>query len=123
MAEGDYDRAGLLDGLDRDQRRTRLSVLESLATDGVDIASMRDAIDRGRLGLLLLERTLRPEDGHSLDDVCAAAELEADVVRRWFQALGRPISPIPATGSTPTRTSRSRSASAATAVSGSPTRR
>lgn len=95
MAEGDYDRAGLLDGLDRDQRRTRLSVLESLATDGVDIASMRDAIDRGRLGLLLLERTLRPEDGHSLDDVCAAAELEADVVRRWFQALGRPISPDP----------------------------
>ncbi len=92
-AEGDYDRAGLLDGLDRDQRRTRLSVLESLAADGVDIAAMRDAIDRDRLGLLLLERTLRPEDGHSMIDVCAASGLDAEVVRRWFQALGRPIAP------------------------------
>jgi adenylate cyclase len=94
-AEGDYDRAGLLDGLDRDQRRTRLSVLESLAADGVAIDTMRDAIDRDRLGLLLLERTLRPEDGHSLTHICEVAEIDADVVRRWFQALGRPIAPDP----------------------------
>jgi adenylate cyclase len=94
-AEGDYDRAGLLDGLDRDQRRTRLSVLESLAADGVSIEAMRDAIDRDRLGLLLLERTLRPEDGHSLTHICQVADIEPDVVRRWFQALGRPIAPDP----------------------------
>lgn len=94
-AEGDYDRAGLLDGLDRDQRRTRLSVLESLAADGVSIDAMRDAIDRDRLGLLLLERTLRPEDGHSLTHICQVADIEPDVVRRWFQALGRPIAPDP----------------------------
>jgi adenylate cyclase len=94
-AEGDYDRAGLLDGLDRDQRRTRLSVLESLAADGVAIDTMRDAIDRDRLGLLLLERTLRPEDGHSMTHICEVAAIEPDVVRRWFQALGRPIAPDP----------------------------
>jgi adenylate cyclase len=95
MAEGDYDRAGLLDGLVGDERRTRVSVLESLAADGVDIATMRDAIARDRLGLLLLERTLRPEDGHSLTDVCRLAEIDVDVVRRWFQALGRPLPPDP----------------------------
>jgi adenylate cyclase len=95
MAEGDYDRAGLLDGLVGDERRTRVSVLESLAADGVDIATMRDAIARDRLGLLLLERTLRPEDGHSLSDVCRLAEIDVDVVRRWFQALGRPLPPDP----------------------------
>jgi adenylate cyclase len=95
MAEGDYDRAGLLDGLSGDERRVRVSVLESLAADGVDIATMRDAIERDRLGLLLLERTLRPEDGHSLTDVCRIADIDADVVRRWFQALGRPLAPDP----------------------------
>jgi adenylate cyclase len=95
MAEGDYERAGLLAGLSGDERRTRVSVLESLAADGVDIAAMRDAIERDRLGLLLLERTLRPEDGHSLADVCRVADIDVDVVRRWFQALGRPLAPDP----------------------------
>jgi adenylate cyclase len=95
MAEGDYERAGLLDGLSGDERRIRVSVLESLAADGVDIETMRDAIERDRLGLLLLERTLRPEDGHSLVDVCRIADIDADVVRRWFQALGRPLAPDP----------------------------
>lgn len=95
MAEGDYERAGLLDGLTGDARRTRVSVLESLAADGVAIDAMRDAIDRDRLGLLLLERTLRPEDGHSLNDVCRTADIDIEVVRRWFQALGRPLAPDP----------------------------
>ncbi|PVZ05805.1 adenylate cyclase [Actinomycetospora cinnamomea] len=95
MAEGDYDRAGLLDGLSGDERRTRVSVLESLSADGVDIETMRDAIARDRLGLLLIERTLRPEDGHSLNDVCRLAELDVEVVRRWFQGLGRPLAPDP----------------------------
>jgi adenylate cyclase len=95
MAEGDYDRAGLLEGLAGEERRTRVSVLESLAADGVDIETMRDAIGRDRLGLLLLERTLRPEDGHSLNDVCRIADIEVDVVRRWFQGLGRPLAPDP----------------------------
>jgi adenylate cyclase len=95
MAEGDYERAGLLDGLTGNDRRTRVSVLESLAADGVDIATMRDAIERDRLGLLLLERTLRPEDGHSLNDVCRLADIDVDVVRRWFQGLGRPLAPDP----------------------------
>ncbi|MEJ2889730.1 adenylate/guanylate cyclase domain-containing protein [Actinomycetospora aeridis] len=94
-AEGDYERAGLLEGLAGDARRTRVSVLESLAADGVAIDAMRDAIARDRLGLLLLERTLRPEDGHSLTDVCRIADIDADVVRRWFQALGRPLAADP----------------------------
>ncbi len=95
MAEGDYERAGLLDGLTGEERRTRVSVLESLAADGVAIDAMRDAIDGDRLGLLLLERTLRPEDGHSFTDVCTLTGIEPDVVRLWFQALGRPLAPSP----------------------------
>lgn len=95
MAEADYDRAGLLDGLDADARRTRVTVLLSLASDGVDVDTMREAIEHDRLELLLLERTLRPDDGVSLNDICAAAGLGLDVVRPWFQALGRPIAADP----------------------------
>lgn len=96
MAEADYERAGLLEGLDADARRTRVTVLQSLASDGVDMEAMREAIAAGRLGLLLLERTLRPDDGHSMNDVCRAAGLEPETVRVWFQALGRPIAADPA---------------------------
>ena len=95
MAEVDFDRAGLLDGLDGDARRVRIAVLESLATDGVDIDTMRGAIERDQLGLLLLERTLSPADGRSMTDICARTGLEREVVARWFQALGRPITVDP----------------------------
>ena len=90
-AEVDFERAGLLDDLAGDARRTRLAVLESLAEDGVDAGSMREAIDDDRLGLLLLERTLAPADGRSLADIVESTGVERETVCRWFQALGRPI--------------------------------
>lgn len=95
LDEGDYDRAGLLEGLEGDARRTRVSTLQSLVADGVDVETMREAIENDRLGLLLIERTLSPVDGRSFTDLCAAAELEPHVVRQWFQALGRPVAPDP----------------------------
>lgn len=95
MAEVDYDRAGLLDGLEGDERRVRVAVLESLAADGVGIETMRDAIARDRLGLLLLERALSPEDGRSMSFITERTGLDRELVGRWFQALGRPVSADP----------------------------
>jgi adenylate cyclase len=56
---------------------------------------MREAIDRDRLGLLLLERTLSPADGRSMTDICERTGLDREFVARWFQALGRPITVDP----------------------------
>jgi len=95
MAEVDYDRAGLLSDVSGDARRTRVAVLEALAVDGVGVEAMREAIDRDQLGLLLLERTLSPADGRSMTDICARTGLDREVVARWFQALGRPITVDP----------------------------
>ena len=95
MAEVDYERAGLLDGLAGDDRRVRVAVLESLAHDGVELDAMREAIDSGQLGLMLLQRALSPADGRSMTDICTRTGLDADVVGRWFQALGRPVAADP----------------------------
>lgn len=95
MAETEYDRAGLLDGLSGHQRRTRVELLQALAGDGVDLDTMSDAIERDRLGLLLLERTLSPQDGWSMTSICTHTDQDPDVVARWFRALGRPVSADP----------------------------
>ncbi|MFC5065973.1 adenylate/guanylate cyclase domain-containing protein [Actinomycetospora atypica] len=96
MAETDYDRAGLLEGLSGEQRRIRVEVLSALAGDGVGIDAMREAIERDRLGLLLIERTLSPEDGWSMSAICEHTGQDPEVVSKWFRALGRPVSADPA---------------------------
>jgi adenylate cyclase len=95
MAEVDYDRAGLLEGLTGDERRVRVAVLESLAADGVGLEAMREAIEHDRLGLLLLERALSPQDGRSMSYIVERTGLDRELVGRWFQALGRPVSGDP----------------------------
>ena len=70
-------------------------MLDALAADGVGVETMRDAIDRDRLGLLLLERTLDPEDGWSMTSICEHTGQDPEIVAKWFRALGRPVSADP----------------------------
>ena len=95
MAETDFDRAGLLEGLTGRERRTRVEVLHALARDGVGVETMREAIARDRLGLLLLERTLDPEDGWSMASICEHTGQDPEIIAKWFRALGRPVSADP----------------------------
>src|SRR4051812_36023071 len=95
MAETDYDRAGLLAGLSGEQRRIRIEVLSALSGDGVGIDAMREAIEADRLGLLLIERTLAPDDGWSMAGICEHTGQPPEVVSKWFRALGRPVSADP----------------------------
>ncbi|MQA13942.1 MAG: adenylate/guanylate cyclase domain-containing protein [Pseudonocardiaceae bacterium] len=88
--EVDFERAGLLDGLDRVQRRIRLALLGELARAGVSLAEMNEAIGEDRLGMLLLERTLAPQGTHSESEVAELAGVDPGLLRRWFRALGRP---------------------------------
>jgi adenylate cyclase len=89
-AEVDYERAGLLEGLNRDGRRARIALLEELAAAGVTLDEMRDAVQQDRLSMLLLERALVPQGRYSEEEVAELSGLDPDVLRRWFRALGRP---------------------------------
>ncbi len=54
----DFAGAGLLDGLEGDERAARLELLERLAADGVSLEELRAAVAEDRLVLLPLERAL-----------------------------------------------------------------
>ncbi|MPZ67635.1 MAG: adenylate/guanylate cyclase domain-containing protein [Pseudonocardiaceae bacterium] len=88
--EVDYERAGLLEGLNRDGRRARIALLEELAQAGVTLAEMRDAVQQDRLAMLLLERALVPQGRYTEAEVAERTGLEPDALQRWFRALGRP---------------------------------
>lgn len=92
VAAVDFERAGLLDGLSRDERRSRVELLEHLATEGVSIEEMAEAGTQDRLGLLLLERTLAPHGEYTLFEVADRVRADPDKLRRWLRAIGRPCS-------------------------------
>jgi adenylate cyclase len=52
----DFDAAGLLDGLEGEDRAARLDLLERLAADGVGLDELAAAVAEDRLALLPLER-------------------------------------------------------------------
>ena len=54
----DFDQAGLLDGLEGDDRAARERLLERLAGVGYTIEELKAAINEDRLALLLVERVL-----------------------------------------------------------------
>ena len=54
----DFEAAGLLDGLEGDDRAARRRLLERLAGEGYTVEELRAAIEEDRLALLLVERVL-----------------------------------------------------------------
>jgi adenylate cyclase len=84
----DFAAAGLLDGLEGDERAARLKLLERLAADGVEVHELAAAVEEDRLALLPLERVL--------GGFYTAAEIEqrsgvpADLLVRFRRLLGLP---------------------------------
>ena len=69
----DFEAEGLLDGLEGEERESRLALLERLADDGATLEELRDAVADGRLALLPLERMLAgPPALHAAADLRAA---------------------------------------------------
>ena len=54
----DFGKAGLLDGLDAEDRAARARLLDRLAGEGYTLGELRAAIEEHRLALLLVERVL-----------------------------------------------------------------
>lgn len=89
--EDQFERAGLLEGLDAGQRSVRVAALRALAADGVPVGALVDASRQGRLAQLVLEKSLVPAGKYTLEEVAARAGVGAGELTAWFRAIGRGI--------------------------------
>ena len=92
MAETiDYEAEGLLDGLEGDERESRLALLERLRSDGADLEELRGAVSQGRLAVLPIERLLAGEPKYTAEEVSERSGVPIDVLERQWRSLGLAI--------------------------------
>jgi adenylate cyclase len=84
----DFAAAGLLDGLDGDERAARLELLQRLAADGVGIDELRAAVAEDRLALVPLDRVLGAR--YSAAEIERDGGLPAELLIRFRRLLGLP---------------------------------
>ena len=84
----DFAEAGLLDGLDGEERAARVRLLESLVADGVELEELRRAVQEDRLALLPVELVLAGK--YSAAEVETETGLPADTLLAVRRALGLP---------------------------------
>jgi adenylate cyclase len=85
----EFEAAGLLEGLEGGEREERLALLEELRGSGFSVEQLQEAAQRGRLGLLLVERVLNREGARlSPADIAEQSGLSLDTLTRLWRALG-----------------------------------
>jgi adenylate cyclase len=85
----DFAAAGLLDGLEGDERRAREQLLTRLADEGVGLDELTAAVAEDRLALLPVERVLGGR--HTAAEVARRTGLPAEVILRIRGLLGLPV--------------------------------
>ena len=87
----EFEAEGLLDGLEGDARRDRLTLLEQLAAEGVTLEELREAVEAGRLTLLPVERSIAGDGPrYSPREVAELSGADLDLLQRASAALGLP---------------------------------
>jgi adenylate cyclase len=89
MCAMDFAAAGLLDGLEGEERHAREQLLARLADDGVSLEELQAAVAEDRLALLPVERVLGGR--YTAADVAQATGLPVEVIRRSRGLLGLPV--------------------------------
>lgn len=84
----DFAAAGLLDGLDADERAAREQLLERLVDEGFSLEELKAAVAEDRLALLPVERVLGGR--YTAAEVAARSDLPVDTVLRIRRLLGLP---------------------------------
>jgi adenylate cyclase len=84
----DFAAAGLLDGLDGDERTARLELLERLTADGATLDELKAAVAEDRLALLPLDRVLGAR--YTAEEIEAQSNLPAELLIRFRRLLGLP---------------------------------
>jgi adenylate cyclase len=90
----DFEKEGLLEGLDGPARQARQQLLETLAESGVDLDELREATEEGRLALLPVERLIGGEECYSFEELVELSGLDAGFLERMWRALGLAVSEI-----------------------------
>ena len=91
MAEIDFEKEGLLEGLEGDERESRRKLLEELVDDGFELDYLREAVEQDRLALLPVETVLGGEPKYTADGVAKKTKLEPEFLVKLWNALGMPV--------------------------------
>jgi adenylate cyclase len=87
----DFEAEGLLEGVEGEAREARRELLERLASEGVTLAELREAVESARLTLLPAERALAGDGPrYSAREIAEIAEIDLDLLQRATAALGIP---------------------------------
>src|SRR5438270_6130414 len=84
----DFAAAGLLDGLEGDERKAREQLLERLAAEGFSLEELRAAVAENRLALLPVERVLGGR--YTAAEIEQRTGLPAELLMRIRRLLGLP---------------------------------
>ncbi len=84
----DFEKEGLLDGLEGDQRESRLALLVRLADDGAELDELRDAVAGGRLALMPLERMLAGRPRYTSEEISELSGIPIDELERQWRSIG-----------------------------------
>jgi adenylate cyclase len=92
----DFGAEGLLDGLEGDDRATRLELLEQLSADGISLDELRAATRDGRLLFVGAERMISGIPRYSTRQVSERAGVSPEFVMALRRANGLPVPDIDA---------------------------
>lgn len=85
----DFEREGLLEGLEGPARRARLELLEQLADDGIPLEELRTATAERRLALLPVEQVLGGgKERYSANEIAELTGLDQPFLERIWRGLG-----------------------------------
>jgi adenylate cyclase len=90
-SEEDFEREGLLEGLDAGEREARLDLLWQLDQAGVSLETLRQACEQDRLALVPVELVFSRDLRYTVDEVLEGSGLDRKFLRRDMLALGLPM--------------------------------
>jgi adenylate cyclase len=91
VSDVDWDKEGLLEGLDDDDaREARIDLLDQLSEAGVKTEELKKAVEEDRLALLPVERVIGGDCEMTPKEVSEKVGLDVDLLRAQWQALGLP---------------------------------
>ena len=92
----DFAAEGLLDGLEGEDRATRLELLEQLAADGISLDELRAATRDGRLLFVGAERMVSGVPRYSTREVSQRAGVRPEFIMALRRANGLPVPDVDA---------------------------